>query len=183
MAKAHQRTEQNITKVVFYGPESTGKTTLAERLAEIYNTKWVPEFARAYLQKKYDETKLPCEPKDLLPIAQGQLKSENNHLKKANQYLFCDTNILETYVYANLYFPGQHFPELEKMALAQSYDYYFLTDIDVPWIKDDLRDRPQQREEIFTTFKNFLIRNDKKFVILRGELNERITTVKDIIEN
>ena len=183
MAKAHQRTQQDITKVVFYGPESTGKTTLAKCLAEIYDTEWVPEYARLYLQKKYDDTKMPCEPKDLLPIARGQLKSENSLLKKANQYLFCDTNILETLAYAAIYFPNQKFPQLEKMALEQDYDYYFLTDIDVPWEKDVLRDRPHQRQEIFITFKNFLVKYDKKFVILSGELNERIEIVKSKIEN
>jgi len=183
MAKAHQRTQQNITKVVFYGPESTGKTTLAMRLAKLYNTEWVPEFARAYLQKKYDKTKMPCEVKDLIPIARGQLRSENLRLKTANHYLFCDTNIFETFVYANIYFPNETFPELEKMALAQKYDYWFLTDIDVPWEKDDLRDRPHQRQDIFETFKDFLITYDKKFVILTGDLNERIKTVTSKIEN
>ena len=183
MAKTHQRTQQGIIKVVFYGPESTGKTTLAKRLAKLYNTEWVPEYAREYLQKKYDETKMPCEIKDLIPIAKGQLASENSLLQQANHYLFCDTNILETLAYASIYFPNQEFPELEKMALAQEYDYYFLTDIDVPWTKDDLRDRPHHREEIFSTFKNFLLRYDKKFVILRGELNERLKVVKAIIEN
>jgi len=182
MAKAHQRTQQRITKVVFFGPESTGKTTLAKQLATLYNTEWVPEYARSYLQKKYDETKLQCEIKDLLPIAKGQLASENKLLKKAQTFLFCDTNSLETLVYANIYFPNQEFQELEELALAQYYDYYFLTNIDVPWQKDDLRDRPDDRQEIFKTFRDFLIKYDKKFVILNGELDERIKTVKSIIE-
>ena len=182
MAKTHQRTKQDIVKVVFYGPESTGKTTLAKHFAKIYNTKWVPEYAREYLQKKFDETKMACEAKDLLPIAKGQLNSENKLLKEANRFLFCDTNLLETYVYANIYYPNEKFSDLKKMALAENYDYYFLTDIDVPWVKDDLRDRPDHRHEIFKTFHDFLIKFDKKFVILRGDLNTRIEVVKSIIE-
>jgi NadR type nicotinamide-nucleotide adenylyltransferase len=183
MAKTHQQAKQNITKVVFYGPESTGKTTLAEHMANLYNTEWVPEYSRAYLQKKYDETGLACEIKDLLPIANGQLSTEKKHIEKANKFLFCDTNILELFVYANIYFPKKKFPKLKKMALEQNYDYWFLTDIDVPWENDDLRDRPHKREEIFATFRDFLIKYDKKFVILSGELDERIKTVKSIIEN
>ena len=182
MAKTHQRTEYCITKVVFYGPESTGKTTLAKHLAKLYNTLWVPEFARDYLQQKFDKTQLACEVHDLLPIAIGQMETENTALTKANKYLFCDTNALETYVYAKIYFPDLEFPELKKMAIEEEYDYYFLTNIDVPWEKDDLRDRPNDREEIFTTFKEFLTRYDKKFVILSGKLNERINVVRSIIE-
>ena len=183
MATAHKRTKHDIVKIVFYGPESTGKTTLAKHLASIYDTEWVPEYSREYLQRKFDLTKNICAPEDLLPIANGQLNAENKLLKKANRFLFCDTNILETYVYARIYFPDLELKELEEMALEESYDFYFLTDIDVPWIKDDLRDRPNNRKEIFTTFKDFLIKYDKKFVILTGNLNERVKIVKSIIEN
>ncbi|MCB0468427.1 MAG: ATP-binding protein, partial [Aequorivita sp.] len=63
-----------MIKVVLYGPESTGKTTLAEQLAEHYRTQWVPEFMRDYLQKKWDSEKKLVEKKDLIPIAKGQLQ-------------------------------------------------------------------------------------------------------------
>ena len=62
-------------RVVLYGPESTGKTTLAKKLSDHYNVSWVPEFARDFLQKIWDEEKRVCEPKDLLPIAIGQMKA------------------------------------------------------------------------------------------------------------
>jgi NadR type nicotinamide-nucleotide adenylyltransferase len=183
MAKTHKRTQQDIIKVVFFGPESTGKTTLAKTLAKVYQTTWVPEFARDYLQVKFDKTKLPCEAHDLLPIGKGQLQLEQEEIQKANKFLFCDTNVLETYVYSKIYFPKVDFPELEQMAAVENFDYYFLTDIDVPWVKDDLRDKPNERQDLFKTFKDFLIKYDKKFVILRGSLEERIATVKRIIDN
>ena len=182
MAKTHQQTKHRLSKVVFFGPESTGKTTLAKHLAKAYATEWVPEYARDYLQKKFDTTNTICEPKDLLPIANGQLKLEHKLEQKANTYLFCDTNVLETYVYSKIYFPDLEFPVLKKMALSQDYDFYFLTDIDVPWEKDDLRDKPSERQEMFETFRSFLLKYDKKFVILTGKLNERIQIVKSIIE-
>ena len=69
-------------KVVLFGPESTGKTTLSEQLASHYNSICVPEYAREYLQQKWNNERKTCEPQDLLPIAIGQIKSENKLAKK-----------------------------------------------------------------------------------------------------
>jgi nicotinamide riboside kinase len=66
------------------------KTTLAIQLADHYKTAWVPEFARDYLQEKWDKSQLICDVNDMLPIAYGQTKFENYSLSIANKYLFCD---------------------------------------------------------------------------------------------
>lgn len=182
MEKTAQQTQSQLIKVVFYGPESTGKTTLAKTLAKQYQTQWVPEFARDYLQKKYDKTGKPCEPSDIMPIAEGQMALENQQAKISNQYLFCDTNLFETYVYARVYFPDKDFSRLKFMALSHDYDYYFLTDIDTPWKADDLRDKPNERQEMFDIFKNYLIKYDKKFCILKGHLDQRISKVNKILQ-
>ena len=64
----------NIVKVVLFGPESTGKTTLSKQLSKHYNTVWAPEYAREYLQKKWNNERKTCELHDILPIAIGQIK-------------------------------------------------------------------------------------------------------------
>ena len=55
MEKKLRQQPANIIKVVLFGPESTGKTTLSNQLATHYNTVWAPEFAREYLQKKWNQ--------------------------------------------------------------------------------------------------------------------------------
>ena len=72
----------SLVKVVMFGPESTGKTTLAKALAEHYNTQWVPEYAREYLEEKLKKTGEICAPEDIYPIALGQIKLENQAIKK-----------------------------------------------------------------------------------------------------
>ncbi|MGX1023460.1 AAA family ATPase [Psychroflexus sp. MBR-150] len=182
MEKTTQQTQNQLIKVVFYGPESTGKTTIAKTLAEQYNTQWVPEFARDYLQNKYDKTGKACEASDIMPIAEGQIALENQLAEISNQYLFCDTNLLETYVYARVYFPNEDFSKLKSIALSHDYDYYFLTDIDTPWEADDLRDKPNERQEMFEIFKNYLVKYDKNFYILSGDLSKRLSEVKKILQ-
>ena len=181
MEEKLRQESSDLIKIVLYGPESTGKTTLARQLAKHYNTVWVPEYAREYLQNKWDDEQKMCELHDLIPIAKGQIRLENELSKKANRILICDTDILETKVYSEAYFEGYCDPELEKYALLNSYDLYFLTDIDVPWIKDDLRDRPDQRQEMFALFKTSLEKYQRSFVILTGKESQRFkTAVKHI---
>ncbi len=172
----------NLVKVVLFGPESTGKTTLARLLAEHYETVWVPEFARDYLQEKFNRTQIICEYSDLLPIAKGQMRLENELAMEANRVLICDTDLLETLVYSEQYYEGRVDPLLRKYAKLNTYDLYLLTDIDVPWEPDDLRDRPHQREEMFRAFEQALIDFDREYIRLSGSQDQRMETAIDHID-
>ncbi len=171
-----------LIKVVLFGPESTGKTTLSRQLAKYYNTMWVPEYAREYLQKKWDREQKTCEPHDLLPIAEGQMRLENELSKRAKEILFCDTDLLETKVYSEAYYVGNCDPLLEKYALRNSYDLYLLTNIDTPWEADDLRDKPDEREAMFAYFKATLEKYDKNFITLSGDKETRLKIAVEHIE-
>jgi NadR type nicotinamide-nucleotide adenylyltransferase len=183
MEKALEQDPTDVIKVVLFGPESTGKTTISEQLARHYNTVWVPEFAREYLQNKWNNERKTCEPDDLLPIAKGQMKLENALAKKASKLLVCDTDLLETKVYSEAYYLGYCDPILERYALKNSYDLYLLTYIDVPWEKDDLRDKPGERERMFRYFKNTLEKYKRNYILLKGDKKVRLATAIAAIDN
>lgn len=164
----------DLIKVVLFGPESTGKTTLSRDLAEHYKTEWVPEYAREYLQVKWDREGIICEVEDLIPIAKGQIRLENELSKKAEKLLICDTDLLETKVYSEEYYDGFTHPMLDKYARLNKYDLYLLAFIDVPWEEDDLRDRPHQREQMFQAFEQALIDHQCNYVILKGDRKTRM---------
>lgn len=174
-------------KVVLFGPESTGKTTLSRHLARYYNSIWVPEYAREYLQDVWNNERRTCKPKDLLPIAIGQMKLENELAKKTDSVLICDTDLLETKVYSEAYYRGTCDPILDKFAIENNYDLYFLTYIDVPWEADDLRDKPNDRERMFKAFEDVLIRYNRPYVLLKGSKKERLDQavrhINKLIEN
>jgi nicotinamide riboside kinase len=171
-----------IIKIAMFGPESTGKTTLAIQLADHYKTAWVPEFARDYLQEKWDKKQLICDVNDMLPIAYGQTKFENHSLSIANKYLFCDTNLLVTKVFSEVYYDYCD-PLLDKAAQEHEYDLFFLTDIDVPWEKDDLRDKAEGRDAVFAVFKKSLVENHKPFITLSGDKNLRLEKAVAIVDD
>lgn len=174
MEKALKQTDVNIVKIVLFGPESTGKTTLSRQLARHYNTVWAPEFAREYLQDKWNNERKTCENLDQMPIAYGQMKLENELAKKADKILICDTDLLETKVYFEEYYEGNVDPKLEEAALNNKYDLYLLTYIDTPWEKDDLRDNPHKRLEMFNSFENALKKHDRPYITLKGEMKSRM---------
>ena len=159
-------------KIVLIGPESTGKTTLALKLAQHYQAVFVPEYSRIYA-----ENQLLCNRSltkdDVMPIAEGQMQLENSLAPKADTVLVCDTDLLETQVYAETYYAEALFPELEKYARQNTYDLYFLTNVDVPWESDKVRDKPHHRESMLLAFENALKACDKPYVLLTGPTKER----------
>ncbi len=171
-----------LIKVVLYGPKSTGKTTLAKQLAEHYNTLWVPEFMREYLQKKWDSEKKLVTKEDLIPIAKRQLKLEKEASQHVENLLICDTNLLELKVYSEYYFDGFCPSEIKKEATKNNYSIYLLTYIDTPWEADDLRDRPENREEMFRIFEAELKKYNFPYQILKGKEKERFENAVKIID-
>ncbi len=182
MEKKLRQQKANIIKVVLFGPESSGKTTLSIKLAHHYNTVWVAEYAREYLQNKWNNERKTCENSDLLPIAIGQMQLENKLVKKADKILICDTDLLETKVYSEEYYGGTVDPLLEKAAAENSYELYLLTYIDTPWEADDLRDKPQERLEMFNAFENALKKFDRPYVLLKGDKKTRLKTAIKAID-
>jgi NadR type nicotinamide-nucleotide adenylyltransferase len=172
----------NIVKIVLFGPESSGKTTLSRQLARHYNTVWAPEFAREYLQEKWNNERKICEKSDLIPIAVGQMNLENSLAKKADKLLICDTDLLETKVYSEEFYGGVVDGTLNKAAHKNEYDLYLLTYIDTPWEEDDLRDRAAQRLEMFTAFENALKKHKKNYILLKGGKETRLKNAIESID-
>ena len=176
-----QHTPKSVINVAILGAESTGKTTLCRDLAAHFGCPWVPEYMRTYLQAKWDKEHLTCTWEDLLPIAQGQIELENKLAEQAAQnsdssYLFCDTSLFELMVYANWYY-GDCPDALTQSALTHHYDLILLTEVDIPWVADDLRDSPHQRDEISAYFESQLTRHQKPFHRIGGDRDERVQQV------
>lgn len=169
-----QQTVKGLNRIVLYGPESTGKTSLAQGLAAHFKTQWVPEFARTYLQEKWEREQAVCALADLPHIVRGQIRWENERLLTAEKWLFCDTNALVTQVWSQTHFEGYCAPEIKKAVQDYHYDFYLLTQPDLPWVRDDLRDRPAAREEMFESFKYQLDKHNLPFALVGGKQASRL---------
>ena len=155
-------------RVVVIGSESTGKTTLARRLAERHRTVWVREYARAWLDAKGS----PLDESDVEPIARGQISAEDEAAWKARELVVLDTSILSTVVYATHYY-GACPDWIVREAHARRDGLYLLTDIDVPWVAEPQRDRGSRRAEMHALFVEALESRALPYVLVRGEWDER----------
>lgn len=158
-----------VKKACIVGPESTGKSTLADNLANHYKTKYVPEYAKTLIHSQKGKLSYS----DMSKIAKGQLALERSVIPSSNRVLICDTDILTTTVWSNFLY-GKCDSWLEKAAINNHYDLYLLMDIDVPWIDDVHRYSPDNRDHFYTMIKNKLIEKKAGFVEINGTWNERL---------
>ncbi|HEY5750904.1 MAG TPA: AAA family ATPase [Chryseolinea sp.] len=165
-----------VKKVCFYGAESTGKSTLAIRMAEYYNTEFVPEVARELLITN-DFTV-----EDIITIGNAHAQRVDEKIKTANKLLFCDTDAITTQIYSKYYL--NVVPEvLYELEAKVKYDLYFLMDIDVPWIEDGLRDLPHKRQEMTNIFKGALEQRNISYITVSGDFQQREATVHRAIDS
>jgi len=191
---------KEIKKIVVIGPESTGKSTLCQQLAAHYNTLWCPEYAREYLLEHgtnytYD---------DLLTIAKGQIaleeksmvnselamhnrqqaignwqaathKVSNSPLATTHSPLFIDTNMYVMKVWCEFVFGKCHHYILDQIA-KRKYDLYLLCNIDLPWVKDELREYPdlETREKLYGIYKEIMVNQNVSWADISGNYEERL---------
>lgn len=162
-----------LKKIAIIGPESTGKSTLCELLAQHYNAQWCPEFAREYLltygmNYTYD---------DLLSIAKGQIAIEEEYIQmgKNSSLLFIDTDMYVMKVWCEFVFGKCHRFILDQI-VTRKYDLYLLCSTDMPWVKDELREYPDlaTREKLFSIYKDIMINQSTPWIEIKGSYDERL---------
>jgi len=190
--------QKEIKKIVVIGPESTGKSTLCTLLAQHYKTQCCPEFAREYLLQHGTNYSF----EDLLTIAKGQLELEEKYIENVNReslivnnvnspltthhspLLFIDTDMYVMKVWCEYVFGKCHQFILDEI-VKRKYDLYLLCNIDLPWVKDELREYPneQPRKELYKIYKDILINQNTPWVDISGNYDERLQKAIEAINN
>ncbi len=152
-----------LKKIVLTGPESSGKTSLAQKLALHYRSDWVPEFARHYLEN----LNRPYQKSDLLKIAEAQIETENMRTATPVRFLFCDTDLITIKIWSEYRF-GDCDPWILKQIEERTYHHYLLCKPDIAWQPDPLRENPDDREALYLRYKSELIFYKKSFSEIGG---------------
>ena len=173
-------------KIAITGPESTGKSTLAEKLAHHYNFRSIPEYSRTYLENfagQYTED-------DVVEIAKGQynlILEEEKKLsvktQQATSILIADTEIVVCKIWVEYVFKHSN-KVIDEILKQQNFDLYLLCDIDLPWVYDPLRENPniEEREELFEIYKSTLEQMKVPFEIVSGDDEVRVNNAIKVIE-
>ena len=193
------------TALIFTGPESTGKTTLAEKIRLFFDVPIAKEFARTYLSgKPTGKYTFP----DLKIIAEGQLNAQNaakqNAIENNKPFYVCDTDLItlkiwseqvfgacDEYILKNLDFGlstldverwKQKFTDRTSNVQSPTSNVYFLcSPKNISWQPDPLRENPNDRERLFDLYEKTLIAYKKKYIILEGTETERFFSAENII--
>ncbi len=161
-------------RIVLTGPESTGKTFMAEKLANYFNALWIEEFGRDYFTEKNGKLVL----EDMQHIANGQIKLEEEALAKYPKLLFCDTDLIVTQIWSEIYF--KECPQkIIDQSYERKYDLYLLMDIDIPWHDDGTREFPHLRKWHFDRIEEELKKRKLNYVVVSGNFDERFKLAQD----
>lgn len=172
-----------LRRIVVIGPESTGKSSLCQALADHYGNLWCPEYARHYLEENgphYEAT-------DLVKIAAGQIKQEDDLARQAagqgDSYLFIDTDLYVMKIWSEFAFNSCHHYILDAIA-RRPYDLYLLCHIDLPWTADPLREYPDPdtRLALFHMYRDLLVQQSVPFVEIKGTDEQRIVPAIEAID-
>lgn len=170
--------EKDILKIGITGPESTGKTALAETLAASLDTAWVPEFARyyvAHLGRQYER-------RDLHLIGLGQKSWEEWYTRQVaaasgNPVLILDTDWTVLQIWEQYRFQNEPGFEWQKgYGKADNADLYLLCTPDFSWQPDPLREHPEARDILFRLYQNLLRQHGARFITLTGNHETRTQT-------
>jgi NadR type nicotinamide-nucleotide adenylyltransferase len=176
-----QNNYPQLKKIAVIGPESTGKSTLCARLAEHYNTIWVPEYAREFLHENGPSYTFD----DLLTIAQRQLALEDSLAAMAkNDLIFIDTEMYVMKIWCEFVFGKTHQWILDQAAVRH-YDLFLLCNIDLPWTKDEFREYPdiEPRIKLLNIYKDNMINQHRPWKVISGKENERFHEAVVVIDN
>ena len=163
-------------RVVLNGPESSGKSTLAQALVQHFGCNLVPEFARSYLgalQREYNY-------EDLAIIARGQAAWEQWHaLHSEHSMLVCDTDwtvirIWESFKYGSVKHTLHCTPSPDTL--------YLLCKPDMEWDPDPLRENPDDRNELFDLYEQLLRGTGLNYSISAGNVTNRLQNAVSLIE-
>lgn len=163
-----------LKRVCVYGPESTGKTTLCEKLAACFKTEWVPEMARIYIGDRKPKAE------DIPVVAELHAGEILKREKTADRLLIVDSDLITTRIYSSFYF-GFVPTVPEWVEKANRYDLYLLSDIDTPWVEDIQRDTGHMRERMMNWFRTELELRCLPYRTIRGNWEERLQNAVRII--
>lgn len=180
-----------MKKIVVIGPESTGKSMLCQKLAAHYNTGWATEYARDFLLRHGTAYSFD----DLLEIAKGQLKNEDDTLHSTINSItsggriaqelpfFIDTDMQVMKVWCEVVFFKTHNWILNRIVERQ-YDLYLLCNSDIPWVKDELREYPdlESRVRLFHHYRDTMINQCVPWIEISGNYEERFQKAVNAVD-
>ena len=165
-----------LKRVSITGPESTGKSWLAKRLADYYSTVWVHEFSVDYLNNFGAEYSID----DIVKIAKGQLEIEKNFTSLASDFLFCDTDILVIKIWSKVVF-GEVPEWIDQQLTNHRYNLYLLCYPDLKWEDGPFRENPDDRDNLFELYEKELIRIGANYRIVKGQGEQRLKNALNFV--
>ncbi len=166
--------------VALVGPESTGKTTLAQRLADDLDAALVTEFAREYLEQARSLGRDTYTEDDLQTIARTQWANEC--AARDTRFTIADTDLLVMAIWWRERFGRVPDWIDDILRRADAPKLYLLCRPDLPWEPDPLRESRDDLARLFTLYESALEDIGKPFVVIEGQGSQRFDNARRAVD-
>ena len=172
-----EKRKNSMKKISIVGPESSGKSLLANTLSKSLNCSLTEEYARQYLNNKnsYDYD-------DLTQIAIKQNEIIKKEIKRGGNFFIADTSLIVIEIWSKIKF-NKTDSRIINLSKQEKFDYYILCKPDIPWVFDSLRENPNDRDYIFKFYLKILKKRNYNFKIVSGPHATRTLASLDFIFN
>lgn len=169
-----------VMKVAVLGTESTGKTTLTERLSKHFNCSSVKEAARDLIANSNS-----FELDDLHLVASEHAKRIDKAVLEQSPLIIIDTDIHITKSYANFTFDKTLEVE-SKIYNSNKADLYLYLNNDVEYVQDGTRLSESERNFLDISHRQILQQHNIDISEIKGNWEQRfgkaVTTIKELLE-
>lgn len=170
--------QQRPVIIVMTGPESAGKTTLGQSLAQYFHCPLVEEQARSYLENLDRDYSL----KDIVRIGELQKDAILKEMQEDPPCIFVDTWIYVLMIWSKVRF-GKIPNQFLEWRNAIDIDLFVLCNPEQSWEPDPLREHPNNRDQLFSLYLNALTRDQARFEIAQGNILNRVNQITKRIDS
>ena len=175
----------DVIKIAFVGGPSSGKTTLFDALGKEHSKSQDIAFIDEVARQFFSENIIAPEDRSKAEVQariQDQILSKEQQALEANlKIIICDRSVIDPVVYAEsrkLNKLSDELLERIKFWIPTYTTIYLFYINDVVHAKDDIRyEDSALRQKIHQAYLDFFARNNIKYELLSGTLNERIAKV------
>ena len=173
-----------VKTIAVLGGESSGKSVLVSKLANVFNTTSAWEYGREFVFEQLGGDEQAMQYSDYPQMALGHQRYVDYAMKHAHKVAFIDTDYITTQAFC-IQYEGKAHPFLDSMIREYPFDVTILLSNNTKWVDDGLRSlgSQKQRQRFQALLKKLLEKHHVPYIEIESpSYLDRYNQTKEVVE-